>query len=567
MHLPAEVPKLSKLPFIIGDVALFAIVGFIAIKAPDPFSGGALIAMTCCGTLGALLLAVPFVLDYGRKTDALLSDRQDQIAALAQTTSASAEQVSIAAVGLQSIAEVSARTAKALETLPLKLQEKIAEFKSQLNEVSVTENEALEQELQTLRTAETERLQSAVDELAKAAKDLGKLEALVRAQASAAQETASSLHRLADASVARIDESIKGATQAARSELESAFAHHRSQLQADVASAQNQSIATWNGRVSQALAEIDLRLEAFSRRLATLTDQAVHQAEVTHAPKQATPPPAPAAAAVAHPPAAAPLAPATSPVTSVPSPTSAAAGAPTPSPVIAVAPASAGTAAPAAADVSPSVSSKPTPEPVTASPIVPAPAPVRAAAPSVAATVSSTEGDVDDEDDEAGVVSPATAPGAGDAGFVAPSDLEDPFAEPVTPKTKAKSNPPPSFAELDLDLPPPVRPAPARTRTPAPAAAPAPVAPAPSVDGATRLLVTAYIGIGNKLFVRGSGPGLSWDKGVPLQFVSIGKWRWDTAVPNVPVALKLYKNDQIECTAVGTLELEPGHHHEVTATF
>ena len=47
-------------------------------------------------------------------------------------------------------------------------------------------------------------------------------------------------------------------------------------------------------------------------------------------------------------------------------------------------------------------------------------------------------------------------------------------------------------------------------------------------DGATRLLVTAYIGIGNRLFIRGDAPGLSPDKGIPLQFVSIGKWRWET---------------------------------------
>ena len=51
-----------------------------------------------------------------------------------------------------------------------------------------------------------------------------------------------------------------------------------------------------------------------------------------------------------------------------------------------------------------------------------------------------------------------------------------------------------------------------------------------SSDGATRLLVTAYIGIGNRLFIRGNGPGLGWDKGTPLQFVSIGKWRWETSV-------------------------------------
>ncbi len=88
-----------------------------------------------------------------------------------------------------------------------------------------------------------------------------------------------------------------------------------------------------------------------------------------------------------------------------------------------------------------------------------------------------------------------------------------------------------------------------------------------SADGATRLLVTAYIGIGNKLFLRGEGPGLNWDEGVPLQFVSIGKWRWETADATAPIQAKLYKNDEIECAALGMLTVEPGQQAEVTATF
>lgn len=86
-------------------------------------------------------------------------------------------------------------------------------------------------------------------------------------------------------------------------------------------------------------------------------------------------------------------------------------------------------------------------------------------------------------------------------------------------------------------------------------------------DGATRLLVTAYIGIGNRLFIRGDGPGLSWDKGVPLQFVSIGKWRWETNDATAPLQFKLYKNDDIECSALGSQQLDPGHQQEVTAAF
>ncbi len=38
--------------------------------------------------------------------------------------------------------------------------------------------------------------------------------------------------------------------------------------------------------------------------------------------------------------------------------------------------------------------------------------------------------------------------------------------------------------------------------------------------------VMALIGIGNKPYLRGNLPGLSPDKGMPLDFVEIGKWRW-----------------------------------------
>ncbi len=92
------------------------------------------------------------------------------------------------------------------------------------------------------------------------------------------------------------------------------------------------------------------------------------------------------------------------------------------------------------------------------------------------------------------------------------------------------------------------------------------VAPSRSADGATRLLVTAYIGIGNKLFIRGDGPGLSWDKDVPMQFVSIGKWGWASHDVTGPIACKLYKNDESAALS-GEIFLEPGKHVELTALF
>lgn len=91
--------------------------------------------------------------------------------------------------------------------------------------------------------------------------------------------------------------------------------------------------------------------------------------------------------------------------------------------------------------------------------------------------------------------------------------------------------------------------------------------PAVSADGATRLIVTAYIGIGNRLFIRGEGPGLSPDKGVPLQFMSIGKWRWETADAAAPIRYRLFKNDEVECASLGERTLEPGRQQEIAATF
>jgi len=110
----------------------------------------------------------------------------------------------------------------------------------------------------------------------------------------------------------------------------------------------------------------------------------------------------------------------------------------------------------------------------------------------------------------------------------------------------------------DLPLEPPAEVAPAAPGNPEPAV---------SADGATRLVVTAYIGIGNRLFIRGEGPGLSWEKGVPLAFVSIGKWRWETNDAAAPVRFKLYKNDEVECTALGERSVGPGAQQDLTASF
>ncbi|MBH53841.1 MAG: hypothetical protein CMI18_05780 [Opitutaceae bacterium] len=87
-----------------------------------------------------------------------------------------------------------------------------------------------------------------------------------------------------------------------------------------------------------------------------------------------------------------------------------------------------------------------------------------------------------------------------------------------------------------------------------------------SIDGSTRLLVGAFIGISNKLFIRGEGPGLSWDKGVPMDLIGIGKWEWKTFEANQPVACKVLINDE-QWTNDEDIILHPGTTKDTTASF
>ncbi|MEY4032894.1 MAG: hypothetical protein RL492_88 [Verrucomicrobiota bacterium] len=71
----------------------------------------------------------------------------------------------------------------------------------------------------------------------------------------------------------------------------------------------------------------------------------------------------------------------------------------------------------------------------------------------------------------------------------------------------------------------------------------APPADAPA-GGGTALTINLMIGIGNKPYVRGTGPGLSPDKGQLMTFLGIGRWQWISPEPDAPATVEIWKNDQ-----------------------
>ena len=85
-------------------------------------------------------------------------------------------------------------------------------------------------------------------------------------------------------------------------------------------------------------------------------------------------------------------------------------------------------------------------------------------------------------------------------------------------------------------------------------------------SGMTSIVANVMIGIGNKPFVRGEGPGLSWDEGVAMNFIEIGKWAWSPTRKNASLTIQIYRNDE-DPDKGGKYEIKPGEKFEVTPEF
>jgi hypothetical protein len=53
------------------------------------------------------------------------------------------------------------------------------------------------------------------------------------------------------------------------------------------------------------------------------------------------------------------------------------------------------------------------------------------------------------------------------------------------------------------------------------------------------------VGLGNSIFIRGQGAGLSWEKGLPLNCIGGSAWVWSTNQAQGKMLFKLLLNDQI----------------------
>jgi hypothetical protein len=534
--LPSESPKLSKLPFLAFDGILLGTAALVAWQSDVPLSGASLLAVVGCVALAAIVCVIPFLTDYARSQELALDERQRALESLSQTIAVSAEQLGVAVQGVtgvreefQALGEQLNKTLKHAELLPLKLNEKIGELQQRIAVARDEELEDLEKEVSALRASEGERLEAAADKISKAIAELARAEGLIAQMQTQAKGQVSLVAQEAGQAAAQISKAAEEAADKAARHIDEQVAKSKSSL-ADTFAAGKAEIDEDLGRRHQELhtllqslgQEIGGKLAGVCTQVEDMLTQARQLAE--EARRLSVPPPAviiqapPAPVVVPAPlpePAPAVIAPEPSPVlveaqpepvevAEVPALSTIVSEPELVAPVVEVPVTPESPAEPAEAELSPVISAEPVME---AQPEAPAAEPQR---------------------------QPLQKKGRKQGGESSSLDL---FSSDY------------NFEDAMVS----------HERSP--------VSSALSSDGATRLVVTSYIGIGNKLFLRGDGPGLSWDHGQPLEFVSIGKWRWQSSELTSSVKVRLFKNDRSECPGLGDIQLEPGHQTEVTAKF
>lgn len=83
---------------------------------------------------------------------------------------------------------------------------------------------------------------------------------------------------------------------------------------------------------------------------------------------------------------------------------------------------------------------------------------------------------------------------------------------------------------------------------------------------ATFISARVDIGFGNHLYLRGEGPGLSWDHGVAMDCVAADGWASTLKGATSPVIFKVLINDVTWCTG-NDYVVEPGQSVTVTPSF
>lgn len=93
------------------------------------------------------------------------------------------------------------------------------------------------------------------------------------------------------------------------------------------------------------------------------------------------------------------------------------------------------------------------------------------------------------------------------------------------------------------------------TKSAAPKKAAAPRKPEPVAkkaktngSGGTEIHANVDVGFGNTMYIRGEGPGINWERGVPMTCVKDDLWSFTVSATARPIVFKFLINDETWCS-------------------
>jgi molecular chaperone GrpE (heat shock protein) len=162
MHTQMASPKLSKWPFLAGDVLLLGLAGFLFIQSKRPLGSWEMLACTLCVAVGAGCGILPFILEYRVLVKLLVADHLVTVTSEIQKLDQVADQVRGATSRWQTVQESADRTAKTAREIVDRMTGEMKEFTEFLKNTNEGEKSTLRLEVDKLRRAEADWLQALV---------------------------------------------------------------------------------------------------------------------------------------------------------------------------------------------------------------------------------------------------------------------------------------------------------------------------------------------------------------------------------------------------------------------
>lgn len=88
----------------------------------------------------------------------------------------------------------------------------------------------------------------------------------------------------------------------------------------------------------------------------------------------------------------------------------------------------------------------------------------------------------------------------------------------------------------------------------------------PAASKLTTICAKIDVGFGNTLYLRGSGAGLSWDRGVAMGNTTSDEWKWTTDTAKSSIEFKILINDEIWSAGPNSV-VAPGARVDVEPSF